>query len=192
VVSENAYQGIRTPFPIRTFGPPMRTSYLARLAVFSGLLTVLELATFTFTYPALPPIVVVPFVTCFMLGLSLRYFRGQLVMASIACVITLLLKGAVLPGPLALPAYGLLFQSGRARLSGALSSAFHAVYGVFIAPTLFSVAPAKLLYDWMLRYVSNFDLAILVMLVIFAAGGALSAAAGYALGFRVSKSMRMG
>jgi hypothetical protein len=170
----------------------LQTIELSKLAVFSALLTVVELAVFTFTWPALPPIVVVPFITSLMLGLSLRYFRGQFLMALIACVITTLFKGALLPGPLALPVYGLIFQSGRVRLSGALSSAFHVIYGVFIAPAFFSVAPAKLLYDWMLRYVSNFDLAILVMLVIFAAGGALSAAAGYALGSRVSKSMRMG
>jgi hypothetical protein len=138
----------------------------------------------------LPPILVVPFITSFILGVSLSVTRGQWIIGLVASQVISISTGAFLPGPLILPVYGVVFQTRRAKLSGAVSAMVHVIHGVFLAPLIFMVAPAKIVYNWLLAYVGSFVPAILIMTVVFGLGGAIVAGAGYRIGLKLAKNLR--
>lgn len=150
----------------------------------------LELALYHVTWPALPPIVIVPFISCFFMALTIPFSRNQWAMGLLASIITIMSTGAVLPGPFVIPLYGFIFQSRMVELSGAVVSAFHVIYSIFLAPLVFAVAPGKVLYSWLMAYAGSFNLVVIIVMVLFAIGGILAALAGRRLGERVSRSIR--
>ena len=162
---------------------------LSGVAIFSSILTIAEVMSFALTWPLLPPIVVVPFITSFILAISIPFTRSQWIIGLIAFLITNISKGGILPGPFIIPAYGFIFQTGRVKLSGVLSSIIHVFYGVFLAPLIFSVAPAKLVYDWLLLSFGSFAPAILVATTVFGIGGAIAAGSGQAIGSGIAKNL---
>ena len=161
---------------------------ISTTAVFSAILTVVEVVGYNFTYPILPPVAVTPFFTSFILAMSIPFTKKQWMMGLIASLITNISKGGFLPGPFIIPIYGFLFTTRKVKLSGALSSIIHLVYGVFLAPFMFSVAPAKIVYEWILHYLSSYVLAIVVAILIFGVGGAIAASSGYKTGLKIAKN----
>jgi len=138
----------------------------------------------------LPPIVVMPFVTSFVLAMSIPFHRGQWIMGLVASLLTVVSNGGILPGPFIIPVYGFVFQTGRVKLSGAVSSIIHVVYGVFLAPLIFVVAPAKVVLNWLLVYVSSLVPAVIIFLVVFGVAGAIAASSGYGIGLRIAEDLR--
>ncbi len=156
------------------------------MAIFSALFSVIELIVYTFTWPALPPILIAPFIASFFLALTIPFSRSQWVMGLIASVITIAARGAVLPGPFVIPVYGFVFQSRRVKLSGAVSSVFHVLYCLFLAPLIFAAAPGKVIYQLLMTYLGSFAPAVTVAVVAFGVGGIMAASVGRALGTRVA------
>ena len=165
------------------------TMELSRAAMFSAIMAIAEVGVFTFTWPAVPPIVIMPFVTSFLFALSLPFSRDQWIMGIVAAIAATAAKGMVLPGPLFLPIYGFTFQSGRARTSGAVASALHVIWGIIVAPIFLRVAPAKALLKWFMPLTGSMWPALMTAVAIYAVGGLLAAAAGYAVGRRVAAAM---
>jgi hypothetical protein len=160
---------------------------LCRTALFAAILTIVELASFTCIYPILPPIVAVPFITTFVLAMSIPFVKNQGVLSLIATTLVLLFMGNILPGPLTIPVYGAMFQTRKVKFSGASSAIIHAIYGVFLAPLIFSVAPAKIVYTSFQNFFNSFAIANLVVLILFGVFGAISAGSGYKLGQLIEK-----
>lgn len=163
---------------------------LSRTIIFSVLFSLFQLALFNFTWPALPPIVIVPFLSSGFLALTLPFSRNQWAMGLVASMVTIVSKGAVLPGPFIIPVYGIIFQSRRAELSGAVTSSLHVVYSLFLAPVVFAAAPGKVLYSWLMAYSGSLVVAVATVMALFAVGGILSARAGRRVGERISISIR--
>ena len=167
----------------------MNSVEVARTALFASVLTVVDVITYRSTWPMLPPIVLAPFITSFILGMSIPFTRHQWVMGLLASLITILATGGILPGPYILLIYGVVFQTARTKFAGALASVAHMFYGVFLAPLIFSIAPAKIVYNWLLTYVGNLAPAITVAACIFIVGGAITAASGYKIALRIAKNL---
>ena len=155
------------------------------------MLGIISAIIYTSVYPALPPIVIVPFVMCFFFGLTLSLTRRQFFIGLISFLLTGVLKGALLPGQLMIPIYALFFQTceGKwyrsAAIVGFAGSVVHVFYGVVLAPSIFSVAPAKVVLSWLITYLGQFTQALAAMMVVFGIGGMLSAEAGHRMGLRV-------
>jgi hypothetical protein len=160
---------------------------LCRTALFAAILTIIELVSFTCLYPVLPPIVAVPFVTTFVLAMSIPFIKHQWIVSLIAATLVILFMGNLLPGPLTIPVYGAMFQTRKVKLSGALSAMIHVIYGVFLAPLIFSVAPAKILYISCQNFFNSFTIALVAVLVLFGLFGAVAAGSGYKLGRLIGK-----
>lgn len=167
----------------------MHSVEVARTALFASVLTVVDIITYKSTWPMLPPIVIAPFITSFVLGMSIPFTRHQWVMGLLASLMTILLTGGILPGPYILLIYGFVFQTARTKFAGALASVAHMFYGVFLAPLIFSVAPAKIVYAWLLAHLGSLAPAITVAAFIFIVGGATTAASGYKIALRIAKNL---
>ena len=163
---------------------------LSRIAIFSVILTLAELICYNLTWPMLPPIVVMPFVTSFVLAMSIPFHGGQWIMGLVASLLTIVSNGGILPGPFMIPIYEFVFQTRRVKLSGAVSSIIHVVYGVFLAPLIFIVAPAKVVLNWLLVYVRGLVPAMIVFLMVFGMAGAIAASLGYGIGLRIAENLR--
>jgi hypothetical protein len=167
----------------------MNSVEVARTALFSSVLAVVDVITYKSTWPMLPPIVVAPFITSFVLGMSIPFSRHQWVMGLLASSMTILSTGGILPGPYILLIYGFVFQTARIKFAGAFASVTHMFYGVFLAPLIFSIAPAKIVYNWLLAYLGSLAPAITVVTLIFIVGGATTAASGYKIALRIAKNL---
>jgi len=168
----------------------MNSVEVARTALFSSVLAVADVITYKLTWPMLPPIVVAPFITSFVFGTSFPFTKHQWIMGLVASLTTILSTGGVLCGPYILLIYGFAFQTARVKFSGAFASVTHMFYGVFLAPLIFSVAPAKIVYNWLLNYLGSLAPAITVATLIFIAGGAIAAASGYKIALRIAKNLK--
>jgi hypothetical protein len=128
---------------------------------------------------------------CFFFRFTLSLTKRQFVMGLISFVLTGILESALLPGQLMISVYALLFQmcEGKwyrsAPVAGFAASALHVFYGVILAPSIFSIAPARVLMSWLIIYLRQFMQAISVMIVVFGIGGMLAAEAGRRMGLRV-------
>jgi hypothetical protein len=156
----------------------------AIVAIVSATLGVIESMIFSTVYPLLPPIVVVPFLTCFFFGVTLAFSRKQLAIGIIAFLVTALVRGTMMPGQLMMPVYGLLFQGAKTenrhscRIVGFAGSALHVLYGVVLAPLVFSVAPATAVVSWIRPLAGTFALSLAICVVAFGLFGMLCADAG--------------
>jgi hypothetical protein len=166
----------------------MNSVEVARTALFSSVLAVADVMAYQLTWPMLPPIFAAPFINCLIFGMSVPFTKHQWFMGLLASLIAILSTGGVLPGPYILLLYGFVFQTARIKLSGAFTSVAHMFYGVFLAPFVFSVAPAKIVYDWLLAYLRSFAPAITVMALVFIIGGASAAASGHRIALRITKN----
>ncbi len=162
------------------------TIELARIAMFSAIMSIAEIGVFTFTWPAIPPIIIMPYVTSFLFAISLPFLHHRWMVGIVAAIVATLVKGMIMPGLLFLPIYGFIFQSGLAKTSGAVSGALHVIWGVILAPLFLSVAPAKALLKWFMPFTGSMWLALLTTVVIYAIGSLLAAAAGYTLACRIA------
>jgi FtsH-binding integral membrane protein len=96
-----------------------------------------------------------------------------------------------MPGQLMIPLYGLVFQGARAEkpwscgLAGFSASVLHVLYGVILAPMIFSVAPATAILSLVRGHAPDFGSAIAICAVAFGLGGMLSADIGRRLGIRI-------
>jgi len=113
-------------------------------------------------------------------------------MGLVASLIVNLSKGGLLPGPFIIPIYGFIFQFRRVKIAGATSAMIHMLYGVFLAPLIFAVAPAKIVYDWLLAYIGSLVPVLVVIGLIYGLGGALAAETGYRIGSKISKNLQNG
>ena len=159
----------------------------ASVAVLSVALGIVETAVFSSTYPAIPPIIVMPFLTCLYFGAITVLSRRLWMIGLVGFVLTIVMRGYILPGQLTIPVYGLLFQATGGRrvysgIAGFVGSILHLTYGVMIAPRFFSIAPARTVLLWMISYVGEVRLAIVALTVIFGFIGILAADIGYRAG----------
>jgi len=173
----------------------LKSNDAAHVAVASVVLAGVESAVFSTVYPLLPPIVIVPFVTCFFFGVTLAFSGKQFAIGIVALIITALVKGAAMPGQFMIPVYGLLFQGARAdkrhscRIAGFAGSSLHVVQGTVLAPLIFSVAPATALVAWVKPYTGTLALAVVVCALTLGVCGMLAADAGCRTGLRVRKDV---
>lgn len=69
-------------------------------------------------------------------------------------------------------------------------------YGVFLAPLLFAVAPARIVFKWILVHTSSFIVAIIVAIIvavaIFGIVGAIAASLGHKIGLKIAKNLHRG
>jgi hypothetical protein len=168
----------------------MNSVEVTRTALFSSVLAVVDILTYKSTWPMLPPIVMAPFITSFVFGMSIPFTKHQWVMGLLASLMTILSTGGILPGPYVLLIYGFVFQSARVKFAGAFASVTHMVYGVFLAPLIFSIAPAKIVYNWLLVYLGSLGPAITVATLIFIVVGATTAASGYRIALRIATNLK--
>ena len=110
-------------------------------------------------------------------------------MGLVAFLVTNISKGGILPGPFIIPAYGCIFQTRRVKLSGALSSIIHVFYGVFLAPSIFAVTPARIVHGWFLLRFGSFAPSIIVATTVFGMGGAIAAGFGHAIGLKIANNL---
>jgi len=159
------------------------------------MLGVVEAVVYSTVYPSLPPIVIVPLVTCFFFAVTLAFCRKQWVIGIIAFLVTALVKSPMLPGQFMIPAYGLLFQAvkGQKRwacgVAGFAGSALHVLYGVLLAPLIFSVAPATAIVSFVKPYTGGFGSALAICVLIFGICGMLAAEVGHRTGIRIRANM---
>jgi hypothetical protein len=159
--------------------------------VASAVLGITEAIVFSTIYPALPPILVVPFVTSFIFAVTLAFCRKQWMIGVVSFILTAVIRGAFMPGQLMIPIYGLFFQGARAenvwscRLAGFSASVLHVLYGVILAPMIFSVAPATAILSLVRGRGLDFGSAIAVCAVAFGLGGMFLADIGRRLGIRI-------
>jgi hypothetical protein len=159
------------------------------------MLGAVEAAIYSTVYPSLPPIVIVPFVTCFFFAVTLAFCRKQWVIGIVAFLVTALVKGPVLPGQFMIPAYGLLFQAAKGQkwwacgVAGFAGSALHVPYGVLFAPLIFSVAPATAIVSFVKPYTGGIESAIAICTVVFGLCGMLAAEVGSRTGVRIRGNM---
>jgi hypothetical protein len=146
---------------------------------------------FSAIYPALPPILVIPFGTSFIFAVTLAFCRKQWIIGVVSFILTTAIRGALMPGQLMIPLYGLVFQGARAenawscRLAGFSASVLHVLYGVILAPMIFSVAPAAAILSLVRGHALDLGSAIAICAVVFGLGGMLSADVGRRLGSRI-------
>ena len=134
--------------------------------MFSTILTLADLADIiihNLTGTLLPPVVVVPFVTSLILAMSIPFTKRQWIIGLVASLIVIISIGASMPGPFIFPIYGFIFQIRRVKLAGAISAVTHIMYGVLLAPLVFVVSPAKIVYSWLLVYVGSFIPAFVIL-----------------------------
>ena len=162
---------------------------LMMTVMFSAVLSIAEVLIYNLSWPLFPPITVMPFVTSFLLAVSISFTEKQWVMGLIAALIAIASKGGILPGLFIIPLYGILFQSRRIKAAGAVAPIIHVVYGVFLAPLLFVVAPALVIQDLILRFVNHLAFAVIVAAAIFGTMGAIGATIGYHTGLKIAKSI---
>jgi len=168
------------------------------VAVLSAMLAVIEAAIFSYVYPPLPPIVVFPFVSCFYFGVSLAFSRRQTVIGVLGFFLSTLLRGSFLPGQLMIPIYGLLFQISRKEsrnltiLMGFVAVLLHVLYGVFLAPLIFRVAPAQAVLLWLIDVLEQKTLALVTMIIAFCTLGMFFAETGRRLGLAVYQNVNGG
>jgi hypothetical protein len=166
---------------------------VAQIAVASAVLGITEAIVFSTIYPALPPILVVPFVTSFIFAVTLTFCRQQLMIGVVSFILTDVIRGAFMPGQLMIPLYGLLFQGARAenawscRLAGFSASVLHVLYGMILAPMIFSVAPAAAILSLVRGHALDFVWATAVCAVVFGLGGMLAADIGRQSGIRIGR-----
>lgn len=171
---------------------------VAYVAVFSAVLGAIEVAIFTTVYPSLPPIVFVPFVTCFFFAITVAFCRKQWVIGVVAFILTAAVKGAVMPGQFMIPAYGLLFQAARAErwwasgIAGFVGSSLHVLYGVLFAPLIFSVAPATAISSFVKHYVGSMGLAVAICAVAVGLCGVLATEVGRRMSLRIHRNLNPG
>ena len=164
-------------------------------AVFSAMLGVIEAAIYSTVYPTLPPIVIASFVTCFFFAVTLAFCRKQWVIGIVAFLVTALVRGLVLPGQFMIPAYGILFQAVKGRkwwacgAAGFAGSALHVLYGVLLAPLIFSVAPATAIISFAKPYTGSVGSALAICIAVFGILGMLAAEVGRRIGMRVRGKM---
>ena len=164
-------------------------------AVFSAMLGVIEAVIYSTVYPTLPPIVIASFVTCFFFAVTLAFCRKQWVIGIVAFLVTALVRGLVLPGQFMIPAYGLLFQAAKGRkwwacgAAGFAGSALHVLYGVLLAPLIFSVAPATAIISFAKPYTGSVGSALAICIAVFGISGMLAAEVGRRIGMRVRGKM---
>jgi len=164
-------------------------------AVFSAMLGVIEAVIYSTVYPTLPPIVIASFVTCFFFAVTLAFCRKQWVIGIVAFLVTALVRGLVLPGQFMIPAYGLLFQAVEGRkwwacgAAGFAGSALHVLYGVLLAPLIFSVAPATAIISFAKPYTGSVGSALAICIAVFGISGMLAAEVGRRIGMRVRGKM---
>jgi hypothetical protein len=163
--------------------------------VASAVLGIIEAMMFSAIYPALPPILVVPFVTSFIFAVTLAFCRKQWIIGGVSFILTAAIRGAFMPGQLVIPVYGLLFQGARAenawscRLAGFSASVLHVLYGMVLAPMIFSVAPAAAILSLVRGHALDFGFAIAICAVVFGLGGMLSADIGRRSGIRIGATL---
>jgi hypothetical protein len=168
------------------------------VAVLSAMLAVIEATIFSYAYPALPPIVVIPFVSCFYFGVSLAFSKRQALIGVLGFLLSTLLRGSFLPGQLMIPIYGLLFQISRKDsrnltiLMGFLAVLLHVLYGVLLAPLIFRVAPAQTVLLWLIDVLEEKTLALFTMIIAFCALGMFFAETGRRLGLALHKNVNGG
>jgi hypothetical protein len=75
----------------------------AIVAIASATLGVVESMIFSTVYPLLPPIVIVPFLTCFFFGVTLAFSKKQLAIGVVCFLVTALVRGTMMPGQLMIP-----------------------------------------------------------------------------------------
>jgi hypothetical protein len=159
------------------------------------MLGAVQATIYSTVYPALPPIVIASFVNCFFFAVTLAFCRKQWVIGIVAFLVTVLVKGPVLPGQFMIPVYGLLFQAakGSRRLAclvaGFAGAITHLLYGVLLAPLIFSVAPATAVVSFLKPYTGGFVSALAVCAIVFGLCGILSAEAGRRTGVRIRGNM---
>jgi len=164
-------------------------------AVFSAMLGVIEAAIYSTVYPTLPPIVIASFVTCFFFAVTLAFCRKQWVIGIVAFLVTALVRGLVLPGQFMIPAYGILFQAVKGRkwwacgAAGFAGSALHVLYGVLLAPLVFSVAPATAIISFAKPYTGSVGSALAICIAVFGIFGMLAAEIGRRIGMRIRGKM---
>ena len=174
-----------------TTSRPRRSRETTQIAVASALLGIIEALVFITVYPALPPILIVPFVTSFIFAATLAFCRKQWIIGVVSFILTAAIRGAFMPGQLMIPIYGLVFQAARAenawscRLAGFSASVLHVLYGVILAPMIFSVAPATAILSLVRGRGLDFGSAIAICAVAFGLGGMLLADMGRRLGIRI-------
>jgi hypothetical protein len=177
-----------------TTSRPSRSREATQIAVASALLGIIEALVFSAVYPALPPILIVPFVTSFIFAVTLAFCRKQWIIGVVSFILTAAIRGAFMPGQLMIPIYGLVFQGARAkkpwscRLAGFSASFLHVLYGVILAPMIFSVAPASAILTFVRGRGLDFGSAIAICAVAFGLGGMLLADIGRRLGIRIVAS----
>jgi hypothetical protein len=109
----------------------------------------------------------------------------------VSFILTAVIRCAFMPGQLMIPLYGLVFQGARTenawscRLAGFSASVLHVIYGVILAPMIFSVAPATAIFSLVRGHALDFGSAIAICAVAFGLGGMLSADIGRRLGIRI-------
>jgi hypothetical protein len=168
----------------------------ATVAIASATLGVIESTIFSAVYPLLPPIVIVPLLTCFFFGVTLAFSKKQLAIGVVAFLVTALVRGAMMPGQLMIPVYGLLFQGAKTenrhscRMVGFAGSALHVLYGVVLAPLVFSVAPATAVVSWVRAFAGTFELSLAICTVGFGLCGMLAADAGRRTGLLLREKVR--
>jgi hypothetical protein len=170
----------------------------AIVAIASATLGVIESMIFSTVYPLLPPIVVVPFLTCFFFGVTLAFSRKQLAIGIVAFLVTVLVKGTIMPGQVMIPLYGLLFQGAKTenrhscRIVGFAGSSLHVLYGVLFAPLIFSVAPATGVVSWVRPLAGTLELSLAICTVGFGLCGMLAADAGRRTGLLLREKVGPG
>jgi hypothetical protein len=159
------------------------------------MLGVIEAAIYSTVYPTLPPIVVASFVTCFFFAVTLAFCRKQWIIGIVAFLVTALVRGLVLPGQFMIPAYGLLFQAAKGQkwwaggTAGFAGSALHVLYGVLLAPLIFSVAPATAIVSFVKPYTGSIESVLAICIAVFGIIGMLAAEIGRRIGMRIRGKM---
>ena len=170
----------------------------AIVAIASATLGLVESMIFSTVYPLLPPIVIVPFLTCFFFGVTLAFSKKQLAIGVVGFLVTALVRGTMMPGQLMIPVYGLLFQGAKTenrhscRIVGFAGSALHVLYGVVLAPLVFSVAPATAVVSWVRALAGTFELSLVICAVAFGLFGMLCADAGCRTGLLLREKVGPG
>ncbi len=171
------------------------SSDTAHVAIMAVILAVAEATVFRTVHPLLPPIFIAPFVMCFVLGASQAFCRKQWAIGLVAFVLTVLASGTIMPGQFMIPVYGVLFSVRsenwwESRIAGSAATVLHFLYGVFLAPLIFSVAPAKAIVTSAKAYNSNMAWLLAAIAIAFGVCGMLAADAGRRTGMRIGLSMR--
>jgi hypothetical protein len=94
-----------------------------------------------------------------------------------------------------IPAYGLLFQAAKGQkwwaggAAGFAGSALHVLYGVLLAPLIFSVAPATAIVSFVKPYTGSIESALAICIAVFGIFGMLAAEIGRRIGMRIRGKM---